>query len=271
MKTTGEPCLEHYKNNKKHHFHFLGCLCLCLALSTSSPAARAEGSTSRQDDIQEMRTLATSVTANVLVYFNLNGTPYDIGNGEAYRRDMSHLLKLSRQLGHGPITEQAQLLGTAIADLENLPQSGTEARSALPAYARWLPPVIDAHAQFDSSLSALYDSLAPTSEIRRALHDLSHDMGHLLLDYQRASFPYLSTVWLPDDQAIVALNASLEHRFAALSAQDARLAQALEGPVRNYHFVRQRLLTPGPGQWAPNAVERYLMRAMQALDAEARH
>lgn len=268
MKTTGEPCLEYYKNNKKHHF--LGCLCLCLALLTSSPTARAEGSTSRQDDIQEMRTLAISVTANVLVYFNLNGTPYDIGNGEAYRRDMSHLLKLSRQFGHGPITEQAQLLGTAIADLENLPQSGTEARSALPAYARWLPPVIDAHVQLDSSLSALYGSLAPTSEIRRALHDLSHDIGHLLLDYQRASFPYLSSVWLPDDQAIIALDASLEHRFAALSAQDARLAQALEGPARNYHFVRQRLLTPGPGQWAPNAVERYLMRAMQALDAEAR-
>lgn len=58
----------------------------------------AKSTASRQDDIQDMRTLTSSVTANVLIYYNINGTPYDISNGEAYRNDMAHLQWLARQL-----------------------------------------------------------------------------------------------------------------------------------------------------------------------------
>lgn len=258
--------LVHYKNNKKNRL--LSYLCLSLALLTSSPIVKAEAATSRQD-VQKMRTLATSVTANVLIYFNLNGIPYDTSNGETYKRNMTRLLELSGQFGSAPINEQIRLLDKNIADLRNLPQASNEARSILPAYSRWLPQVLEAHVQLETSLSGLYDGIAPRSERQSALQGLSHDLGRLLLYYQRASFPYLgAAISILDEETAARLDASVERRFAELSAQDAGLARALEVPVRDYRFVRKLLLTPG--QWAPNAVERYLMRAMQALDAEAR-
>ncbi|HCF3627139.1 hypothetical protein QOT74_14290 [Pseudomonas aeruginosa] len=254
-------------HHKKNGWHRLPG-CLYLALLMSSALAMADGAASRQDEIQEMRTLASSVTANVLIYYNLNGTPYHIGNDEAYRNDMARLLGMATQFDHGDITEQVQNLGAAIAELKNLPQSATAARSTLSAYARWLPPVLDAHAQLDSALGALHDELPPASETRRALHDLSREIGQLLVEYQQASFPYLASVWLPDSQAMIRLDTSVEHRFAMLSARDVHLAQSLKAPIQDYRFVRQRLLTSG--QWAPNAVGRYLIRAMQALDTQAR-
>lgn len=88
------------------------------------------------------------------------------------------------------------------------------------------------------------------------------------MEYQQASFPYLASVWLPDSQAMIRLDTSVEHRFAMLSARDVDLAQTLKAPIQDYRFVRQRPLTSG--QWAPNAVGRYLIRAMQALDTQAR-
>lgn len=253
--------------HKKNGWHRLPG-CLYLALLMSSALAMAEGEASRQDDIQAMRTLASSVTANVLIYYNLNGTPYDISNGEAYRNDMAHLQRLARQFGHGIIIEQVQNLDATTAGLKNLPQSGAAARSTLSAYARWRPPLIDAHAHLDSVLGALHDELPPASGTRCVLHDLSHEIGQLLLEYQQASFPYLASVWLPDSQAMIRLDTSVAHRFTTLSAQDVDLAQSLKAPIQDYRFVRQPL--PTSGQWAPNAVGRYLIQSMQALDTQAR-
>jgi hypothetical protein len=163
--------------------------------------AMADSAASRQDEVQEMRALASSVTANVLIYYNLNGPPYHIGNDEAYRNDMVRLLGMATQFDHGEITEQVQNLGAAIAELKNLPQSATAARSTLSAYAHWLPSVLNAHAQLDSALGALHDELPPASETHRALHDLSHEIGQLLVEYQQASSPYLASGQPGHDQA----------------------------------------------------------------------
>lgn len=68
--------------------------------------------------------------------------------------------------------------------------------------------------------------------------------------------------------AMIRLDTSVEHWFAMLSARDVDLAQALKAPIQDYRFVRQRLLNSG--RWAPNAVGRYLIRAMQVLNTQAR-
>jgi hypothetical protein len=102
------------------------------------------------------------------------------------------------------------------------------------------------------------------------LHELSQNIGQMLISYQLASFPnFGGDLWILDDQALASLDSSIERHFAELSARGHDLSTTLNAPQRDYHFVRPRLLEPSR-HWAPNAVALYLMKAMTALDDEVR-
>jgi hypothetical protein len=220
-----------------------------------------------RQELQEMRTLATMATVNVLLYYNLNGIPYEAENAEAFTRNLNQLRELSVQAGEVAITEQIRQLDNAVADLKNLPQSTSGVRSVWPAYTRWLPGVIEAHFRLDKSLTERYNATPEVAQTQNGLHGLSHDIGRMLLSYQMASFPnFGGDIWILDERAITALDAAIEQRFAELIVQDSTFVQALKAPLRDYRFVRKRLLNP-VGHWAPNAVARYLTQAMRAVDS----
>src|SRR6218665_1290860 len=103
----------------------------------------ALGATDRQT-LQEMRTLATMTTANVLLYYNLNGIPYEAERLEAFTRDLRRLRELSGQTGDVALAERVDRLGEAIASLKELPQSSAEVRAVWPPYTRWIPGLIEA-------------------------------------------------------------------------------------------------------------------------------
>lgn len=223
-----------------------------------------------RQELQEMRTLATMATVNVLLYYNLNGIPYEAENAEAFTRNLNQLRELSVQAGEVAITEQIRQLDNAVADLKHLPQSASGVRSVWPAYTRWLPGVIEAHFRLDKSLTKLYNATLEMAQTQSGLHGLSHDIGRMLLSYQMASFPnFGGDIWILDESATTALDAGIAQRFAELSEQDHALVQTLKAPLRNYRFVLRHLLDP-TGNWAPSAVGLYLAKAIRTLDSEAR-
>lgn len=252
-------------NNNKN------CLLSYLLILMLLACARGEalGAPSRQD-FQEMRTLATMATVNVLLYYNVNGLPYETENREAFTHNLNRLGELSVQAGDAALTEQIRQLAEAVSDLKNLPQSKASLRSELPAYQLWLPSLIEAHLNLDKLLSERYERAPEIEQVQSMLHGLSHDVGRMLLSSQMASFPNFGGVlWILEGQALATLDADIERRFAELPEQDARLASVLKIPLRDYRFVRQHLLNPY-GNWSPNAVGRYLGKSISALDSEGR-
>lgn len=222
-----------------------------------------------RQELQEMRSLATMATVNVLLYYNLNGIPYEAENAEAFTRNLNQLRELSVQAGEVAITEQIRQLDNAVADLKHLPQSPPGVRSVWPAYTRWLPGVIEAHFRLDKSLTERYNATPEVAQIQSGLHGLSHDIGRMLLSYQMASFPnFGGDIWIPDKQALSVMDAEIGRGFAQLAEHDHTLAQRLNAPLRSYRFVRGHLLDP-TGNWVPDAVSRYLGKALWTVDNEA--
>ncbi|MBS7691887.1 hypothetical protein I0E98_21530 [Pseudomonas lalucatii] len=223
-----------------------------------------------RQELQDMRTLATMTTVSVLLYYNLNGIPYEAGNLEAFSLRFERLSELSTKADDTRLAEQIRLLDDAFAQLQQLPQSTADVRSVWPAYSRWLPGVIEAHIRLETFLGERYSALPEVAQTLRRLHGLSHDIGRMLLYYQMASFPnFGGDIWIPDKQALSAMDAGIERGFAELAEHDPALAQRLNAPLRSYRFVRGHLLEP-TGNWAPDAVSRYLGNAMRTLDTEAR-
>lgn len=251
-----------HDNNKKSRLLDYVLILMLLACARGEALAAL----SRQE-LQETRTLATMTTVSALLYYNLNGIPYEAENLEAFTYNLNRLRELSAQAGDAALAEQVRLLGDAVAQLEQLPQSTADLRSVWPAYTRWLPGVIEAHFRLDKSLSDRYDATPEVAHRQSRLHGLSHDIGRMLLSYQMASFPnFGGDVWILDERALIALDVDIERRFAELAERNG--TETLKAPLRNYRFVRQHLLDPA-GNWAPNAVALYLAKAMRTLDSEA--
>lgn len=252
-------------NNNKNWL--LNCLLVLMLLACAR--GEALGAPGRQE-LQEMRTLATVTTTNVLLYYNVNGIPYEADNIEAFTHNLNRLGELSTQTGDAALTEQIRRLVAAVSDLKNLPQNKASVRSVLPAYQLWLPSLIEAHLNLDKLLSERYERAPEVAQVQGLLHGLSHDVGRMLLSSQMASFPNFGGVlWILDEQALAVLDADIERRFAELPGLDSDLATVLKVSLRDYRFVRQHLLNPY-GNWAPNAVALYLVKTLSALDSEGR-
>lgn len=252
------------KRDNNNMSRLLDCLLVLMLLACSR--GEALGAPNRQD-LQEMRTLATMATVNVLLYYNVNGISYEAENHESFTRSLSRLGELSAQTSDAALAEQVRRLAAAVADLKNLPQSKAEMRSVQPAYSRWLPTLIEEHLRLDESLSERYVMAPEVAKVQGMLHGLSHDIGRMMLSYQMASFPnFGGALWILEGPALVTLDGDIERRFAELLEQDAGLAEVLKIPQRDYRFVRQHLLNPY-GNWAPNAVRLYLAKTMSTLDS----
>lgn len=253
------------ENNKK------SCLLSYLLILLLLACARGEALAAlNRQELQEIRTLTTMTTVSVLLYYNLNGIPYEAENLEAFSHNLNRLRELSMQAGDASLADQVRLFDDAVAQLEQLPQNRADVRSVWPAYTRWLPGVIEEHFRLEKSLTERYDAAHEMAQTQSRLHGLSHDIGRMLLSYQMASFPnFGGDIWILNERATTALDARITERFAELTEQDNTVLQALKAPLRDYRFVRKRLLNPA-GNWAPNAVARYLEQAMRSVDSQVR-
>jgi len=254
------------RDNKKDN-RFQSYLLILMLLACAR--GEALGAQDRRA-LHEMRTLAIRAAVNALLYYNLNGSPYEAENMEVSTRAMGRLREMATQVGDASLIEQVRRFDNAVVELKHLPQSVADARKVQAAYSRWLPAVVEGYSNLERSLTEHYDAAPDPGQVQDGLHKLSQNIGQMLISYQLASFPnFGGDVWILDDQALVSLDSSIERHFAELSARGHDLSTTLNAPLSDYHFVRPRLLESS-GHWAPNAVERYLMKAMTALDDEVR-
>lgn len=252
-------------NNKKT---WLISFCLLVGLAGVASTASAAG----RQELQEMRSQSYSLISNVLIYYNPLGTPYDAANTSASEHDLAGLKALALRLSDAEVNERIKNLSNLITDLQHhLPQSRKEIRSVNPGYSRWLPQIIEQQDQLQQRLSQLYAQQPPAGEHQTLLHMLAHDLERLHLSYQVSSFWSLGAdLFILNEQTIRALDASILAGLNKLKDADNDLSERLEQPSRTYRFARERAMNQY-GDWAPNAVGRYLGSTVDELNLVARN
>lgn len=235
---------------KEMRMGFLRALVLvALGLLVQTTALSAP----QEQELVQLRSLGYSLMSNLLVYYNIDGTPYDPDNEAAYKRDLDLMQRISVKVSQVEAGEHVARLTQLIKAVHNLPQSLSEARSVDSPYPRWLMPVVEEFFSLETWLSGRIDS-AHGSEA--GLYQLRHDIERLGLSYQLAAFHNLGAdVWILDDASVMALDASIQKRLQALSASQ----EDRDKLTRDYLFVRTQILNPG-GRRMPNGVARYMER-----------
>jgi hypothetical protein len=117
------------ENNKKNSLPSY----LLILLLLSCARGEALAALSRQE-LQEARTLTTMTTVSVLLYYNLNGAPYEAENLEAFSHNLNRLRELSMQpaMPRSPTRSACSTM--------RLPSSSS-CRRAPPMCARRGPPI----------------------------------------------------------------------------------------------------------------------------------
>lgn len=242
---------------------FVSVFCLVV----TSPVQADQGINDRLL-IHEMRSLASSICANVLVFYNQNGSPFVEQNRQSYQQSLVKLEGLSSQLNRPIITEHVRTLVASVDDTSELPQSGAALRATAPGFALWLLPVVESHYQLQSDLDALYKATEPNADGKAdvGLHTLSQRLSELMVGYQVAAFSRLGAEqWVMAEEAVNEHDQEVLTLFERLTGDHPDISPALERSHRYYTFTRPLLLNQ-TGNWAPNAVERFLALALGELN-----
>lgn len=218
-----------------------------------------------------MRSLSYTLINNTLVYYNPSGVPYDDPDSRESKSELARMESLAEQLADPEVNSQLKALSAALASLQyELPQTRQKIRLVNPGYSRHLPQIIDQQDQMRKRLTQLYIQQPPTRESQLHLNKLANDVERLLLSYQISAFPALGAdLFILDDESVRALDNSIITGFEALKELDSGLAKRLDQPHQAYLFVRERILNQS-GNWAPNAVGRYLVSVINESNLIAR-
>ena len=241
---------------------FVSVFCLVV----TSPVQADQGSNDRLL-IHEMRSLASSICTNVLVFYNQNGNPFVEQNRQSYQQSLVKLEVLSSQLNRPIITEHVRRLVASVDDTSELPQSGAALRATAPGFTLWLLPVVESHYQLQSELDALYKATEPNAGGKaEVVHTLSQRLTELMVGYQVAAFSRLGAEqWVMAEEAVNEHDQEVLALFERLTVDHPDISPALERSHRYYTFTR-RLLLNQTGNWAPNAVERFVALALGELN-----
>ncbi|MHB0764078.1 hypothetical protein ACYCFC_06840 [Stutzerimonas sp. NM35] len=234
--------------------------------------AYAEQAQAKLQAIQEMRSLAFLTCANVLVYFNQNGSPYEVRNKQGYQQQMVRLRSLATSTEVPDVVAELERLQTRLDDTDKLPQESSVLRATEPSYSRVLLPVIESHAHLQVLLDKHYAQAQSGEPLREQgeLHALSRAIGQLMVGYQIASFSRLGAeTWVMRDEQIRERDQQVTEAFERLSAEHPEHAEALKRSARQYVFVRGVVLQQD-GNWSPNGVERYMQLTITEVDQIAR-
>ncbi|MNZ33798.1 hypothetical protein D3C78_511540 [compost metagenome] len=245
---------------------FLAVIALTAQAQQASPAQ------SRLQIIQDMRSLGFLVCANALVYFNQNGSPYDLRNKQSYQQGIKRLQDLAGNTNFPDIAAELERLRSHLDNVESLPQTISELRATEPSYARVLLPVIESHAQLQMLLDQQYAESkgGEVSGVFGELNALSRDIGQLLVGYQIAAFSRLGAeMWVLSEEQTEERDKNIVEAFNRLGVDYPYLGNELKRSESQYFFVRSMLLNQG-GKWAPSGVERFMGISMVELDKIAR-
>ncbi|HDZ56388.1 MAG TPA: hypothetical protein ENI17_17605 [Pseudomonas xinjiangensis] len=243
-------------------------LCVSLFCLLVVSPVRAEQAGDERSLIHEMRSLASSICTNVLIFYNQSGSPFVERNRQSYQQSLLRLQSLSDRLGRPEVAEHVRALSASIDSTSELPQSGAALRATSPGFTRWLLPVVEWHAQLQSDLDVLYEAAESNAEgkAKTDLRALSQSLNELKVGYQIAAFSRLGAEqWVMSEEAVIEHDENIVALFESLIADNPDKLQVLERSYRYYSFTRALLLDQ-TGNWAPNAVERFVVLAVADLD-----
>ncbi|MCU1717648.1 hypothetical protein [Pseudomonas sp. 5P_3.1_Bac2] len=198
--------------------------------------------------------------ASTLAYFNTNERARDERSLTAAYSSLHALEMCMAHLGQ-PVAQTQALaqMKLLLAKLELLPAAQRE------RYPELLQQFLTEQQKFRHAAATAYAEVREGSDsIEQMLSAQSHDLAHLLLDYQIRHYPEVATGRQTLSVAQrETLTASIEQRFQDLRTSQPEQAEVLGKINSQYRFIRSQVLSPDGRLQA--GVEFYLSRAVLDL------
>jgi hypothetical protein len=225
-------------------------------------ASTAVWATEPSQIYQQMRSQATLLAVNALLYFDADPQVHPderhlVRVNEAQKRLDAMALQLEPNMQVG---DSLASLHAWLAELQALP------RRDAPRYPQLLIGLLDTRLKLDRQLGEAYAQLESTPPVARQLNQQSLTIGSLLLDAQARSARLLGDHSLAYSEAeLIARDQVIQQGFTTLMAELPEHAKPLYKQRSAYRFVRERLLDRAPGR-VTGSLERYLAGVLVALD-----
>lgn len=233
--------------------------CLAALLLASSLA----GATAPSQQYQQLRSQATLLAVNALIYYDAQPDA---------RPDRRHLAALQEAQQYlDALALELNLpsdIGDSLASINaRLDKLQALSRADAPRYPQLLIGLLDTRVQLDQQAADAYqqtaDRLPPAT---RLLNRQSVDIASLLLHAQARSARVLGDHSLVFAEAeFVARDQAIQQGFDELSSLLPEQAGVMHKQLLAYRFVRKRLLDRDPGQ-VIGGLERYLASVVVELD-----
>ena len=228
--------------------------------------ARADSAAAQR--LHELRTQGFLLCANLLVYYN-NQDPaaaFYPEAREAYRRNLAELDRLTAALQDKPqLAVALREMKVAIGQLEKQPENSRV------EYSLGLNPVLRAQGDFDKLVAAEYQKSGEQPVKLANLHQLSLDLGRMLLLYENQAFSRTGIYSFEvHENSFKEIDQRIGTTYKALEELLPEGGDELKEVWQNYSFIRQRLKT-SEHQVVARSATLYLGKGVQALDQLARN
>lgn len=206
------------------------------------------------------------LASNLLVYFN-NHDPASTFSPEAretYHASLGNLQKLIKEVpDNRELAGALQSLEYAIGQLEQQPEDTYE------LYARWINPVLRAHAELERAAAAAYSATNEADPATSSLHQQNIDIGRMLLLYETQAFTNLGIFAMDyHEGSFQEIDQRITSRQATLHELLPGSGDALDKIWTDYHFIRPQLLSRDQ-QVVSRSATIYLGKSMSRLDGLA--
>ncbi|MCY1541168.1 hypothetical protein D9M68_768450 [compost metagenome] len=238
-----------------------------LAIALSS-CLHAQEAVQEMQRIQEMRSLAYLAATNLVVFYNLDATPFESENAENYRQSFERLQQIADQNNYSLVSSELRKIEDLAGQLDALPRDLNHVRTVYIPYQLLLNPLFDAQQRIEQDLGQRYTALANgNDDWQQGLHELSLDHSRIMQQYAMLTFTALAYLNVQDPTLSVA-DERIRQQFETLKTRYPEQRAELEKLSINYNFIRQRLVEQ-PRPWIPGRALFYLSRNVKALDEAA--
>lgn len=229
----------------------------------------AHGTPLELQRIHEMRSLAYLATTNLMVFYNLDATPFDPDNAKNYRDSLTQLAQIATQDSDSVVNNELRKIEALTTQLDALPRDREHVRTVAIPYQRLLNPLYQAQQRIDNDLEQRYEALArnSTDGWQQGVNALSIEHSRMMQQYAMLTFPSLAYLNI-EDPTLALIDGRIQHGFEQLERLHVKHAAELQKLAVNYTFIRKKLVNQ-PRPWIPVRTTFYLSRNITALSGLA--
>lgn len=239
---------------------------ISILLIVFSVSSQADDTSREAQRIHEMRGLGYLAAASLMVFYNLDSTPFEPEVIGRYHDSFDRLKRLAQSHNHSPILSELHAIDTLADQLEAIPRNSEYITSVIIPYRRYLLPIFDSFQKIDSELEKLYKEHEHSiSDPVRQLHSLSLNHSQVMLQYSMLTFTALSYLNI-HDPTLELIDQEIKRKIEILEKADPSLD--LGSVKRNYQYLSPKLVE-FPRPWVPVRAIFYLNHNIQTLNEAA--